>query len=409
MPLDHQLHRQCRGGGRGFQVGAGLGSRAIAYVIVIAARYTLISMPEDARMTMTQALDRGWVGRWQRHPTLDSENYAEFCEGLRMFAQIKTSGVARESAEKAVTSAKDRGLDLNRINDIRALFDPVPQIAVRSRMMRSLQEMTWRGLRDTVYANAEAYHAELNAYDNKGPGKVEWRSDFDAPDYAKHPIHIQPGGYYSDPLAGYWYYQGTHTFFIGANTQDEGHIGCAKAARAPADGKVNRVLDIACSVGQVTVALAERFPKAEVWGIDTAAPMVRFAHKRAVDLGVPVNFSQRNAETTAFPDGHFDMITSYILFHEVENSRIQTILNEMYRVLRPGGTFTIFDFPYDMKVLPPFMRYFFEIDGKDNGEPYALDFVTMDFTGALQRAGFQVEPGPNQIYEVRTIYCTKAA
>lgn len=357
---------------------------------------------------MTEVIDRGRVGRWERHPTVDCENYAEFCEGLRTFAQVKTRGVAMVAAEAAVGQAVKDGRDLTRVNDIRAVFDPVPQLAVRNRMMRTLQEMTWRGLR-AGYADTARYLAELDAYDKKGPGKVEWDPTFQAPAYAKQPIHIQPGGYGGDPIAGYWYYQGTHTFFIGANTQDEGHLGCAQAARTPADGKVKRILDIACSVGQLTVGLAERLPNAEVWGIDTAAPMVRFAHKRAVDLNVPVNFSQRDAETTGFPDSHFDMITSYILFHEVENSRIQSILNEMYRVLRPGGTFSIFDFPYDVKQLPPFMRYFFDLDGKDNCEPYALDFVTMDFTGALRKAGFQVEAGPNQIYEVRTIFCTKPA
>jgi len=135
--------------------------------------------------------------------------------------------------------------------------------------------------------------------------------------------------------------------------------------------------------------------------------MVRYAHKRAVDLGIPVHFSQRNAEDTKFPDGHFDMITSYILFHEVQNDRIEVILREVFRQLRPGGTFSIFDFPYDVKAMPPMMQYFFTIDRVDNCEPYAIEFVTMDFTGLLKRVGFQVETGPNQIYEVRTIYCTK--
>ncbi|MDX2223064.1 MAG: class I SAM-dependent methyltransferase [Rhodospirillaceae bacterium] len=358
---------------------------------------------------MTQLADRGWIGRWERTPTLASESYLDFCEGIRKYAQEGTRAPAMAAAARATEQAKAKGLDLARVNDIRALFDPVPQIAVRNRMMRTLQEMTWRGLRDEFYSEKDKYAAELDAYDQKGPGKVEWNPDFRAPDYAKQPIHIQPGGYDGDPIAGYWYYQGTHSFFIGKNTQDEGHLGCANAARPPADGQVKRILDIGCSVGQITVGLKERFPNAEVWGIDTSAPMVRYAHKRAVDLNVDLNFSQRNAEATGWPDGHFDMITSYILFHEVRNDRIPVILKEVFRLLRPGGTFSIFDFPYDVKALPPFMRYFFDIDGKDNCEPYAMDFVTMDFTGTLKRTGFAVEPGPNQIYEVRTIYCTKAA
>jgi ubiquinone/menaquinone biosynthesis C-methylase UbiE len=358
---------------------------------------------------MVQVADRGWVGRWERQPTLDTENYSEFCEGIRKYAQNGTRGAAMAAANKAMESAKTKGVDLNRINDIRGVFDPVPQIAVRNRMMRTLQEMTWRGLRQEYYSEAQKYLDELAAYDKLGPGTVEYSADFDAPDYAKQPIHIQPGGYFSDPLAGYWYYDGSHSFFTGMNTQDEGHLGCAKTAKVPQDGKVKRILDIGVSVGQLTVGMKERFPDAEVWGIDTSAPMVRYAHKRAVDLKVAVNFSQRNAEDTKFPDAHFDMITSYILFHEVQNDRIELILREVYRQLRPGGTFSIFDFPYDMKQFPPFMQYFFYIDRTDNCEPYAMEFVTMEFTSLLKRVGFQVEEGPRQIYEVRTIYCTKPA
>ncbi|MBL8644188.1 MAG: class I SAM-dependent methyltransferase [Rhodospirillaceae bacterium] len=358
---------------------------------------------------MAQIADRGWIGRWERQPTLDSESYSDFCEGIRKFAQEGTRGPAMAAASKAAEAAKAKGVDLTRINDIRSVFDPVPQLAVRNRMMRTLQEMTWRGLRNAYYADAQKYLDELNAYDKKGPGTVEWSADFNAPAYAQQPIHIQPGGYYADPLAGYWYYDGSHSFFIGKNTQDEGHLSCANSAKIPADGKVKRIMDIGVSVGQLTVGLKERFPDAEVWGIDTSAPMVRYAHKRAVDLGVAVNFSQRNAEDTKFPDAHFDMITSYILFHEVQNDRIETILREVYRQLRPGGTFSIFDFPYDVKQMPPFMQYIFTLDRVDNCEPYAMEFVTMDFTRLLKRVGFQVETGPDQIYAVKTIYCTKPA
>jgi ubiquinone/menaquinone biosynthesis C-methylase UbiE len=358
-------------------------------------------------LTMVQLAERGWIGRWEREPTLNAENYLEFCEGMRTYAQVHTRAPAMAAADMAMASAAAKGRDMSRINDIRSVFDPVPQIAVRNRMMRTLQEMTWRGLREQYYAEPQKFLDELAAYDKKGPGTVDYSADFEAPDYVKQPIHIQPGGYWSDPLAGYWYYGGTQSFFIGKNTQDEGHLGCANVALMPKDGNVKRILDIGVSVGQLTVGMKERFPKAEVWGIDTSAAMVRYAHKRAVDLNVDVNFSQRNAEDTNFPDGHFDMITSYILFHEVQNDRIENILREVYRQLRPGGTFSIFDFPYDMKSFTPFMRYFYELDKTDNGEPYAFDFVTMEFTALLKRVGFAVAEGPSQIYVVRTIYCTK--
>ena len=133
------------------------------------------------------------------------------------------------------------------------------------------------------------------------------------------------------------------------NTQDEAHITISKANEIPKDGKVERILDIGCSIGQSAVALKERFPDAEVWGIDVGAPMVRFAHKRAVDLGQEVHFAQRLAEDTKFPDGHFDVVNAFILFHEVPLEAQAEILKEVFRVLRPGGIFNVFDFPHNLE------------------------------------------------------------
>ena len=84
---------------------------------------------------------------------------------------------------------------------------------------------------------------------------------------------------------------------------------------APADGRVKRILDMGCGIGQLTVGLKKQHPDAEVWGIDHSAPMVRYAHRRAVDLGVDVHFRQALAHRTGFADGSVDLVTAYILFH----------------------------------------------------------------------------------------------
>jgi len=94
----------------------------------------------------------------------------------------------------------------------------------------------------------------------------------------------------------------------------------------------------------LTVALKERFPDAEVWGIDAGAPMLRYGHMRAVRLGVGVNFSQRMAEDTQFPDNHFDLVTSYLLHHEVPADVTLKIIAEVQRVTRPGGVYYPLDF-----------------------------------------------------------------
>ena len=85
----------------------------------------------------------------------------------------------------------------------------------------------------------------------------------------------------------------------------------------PENKKVMRILDTGTGIGQYATSIKRRFPDAEVWGIDIGAPMLRYAHMRAVDMGVPVNFRQALSEKTGFPDNHFDLVISHLLHHEV--------------------------------------------------------------------------------------------
>ena len=55
-----------------------------------------------------------------------------------------------------------------------------------------------------------------SAAEKKGPGTLELKPAMHIPDYAKHEIHILPGGYVGDPLAGYIYHYGTNNFHMGA-------------------------------------------------------------------------------------------------------------------------------------------------------------------------------------------------
>ena len=354
---------------------------------------------------------RGTVGRLERVPKLDLENYQEFCEGIRKYVFGPLNAPAMVEVEKVLGDAATIGdKDLTDIEDLRAIFDPLPIIKSRNRLMRSVQEMTWRSLTDEYYGDAGKYAAELADYDKRGPGTVEYDPDWEPPAYTRHPIHIMPGGYTEAELGGYVFHHGTNTFYEGMNAQDETHITLVQANEIPKDGKVDRILDIGCSIGQCSVALKERFPDAEVWGIDVGAPMVRFAHKRAVDLGQDIHFAQRLAEDTKFPDGHFDVVNAFILFHEVSLEAQANILKEVFRVLRPGGIFNIFDFPHNMKGnYPPFIRYFIEVDSKDNCEPFSVDFTMCDFQKNLQDVGFKTWAGEDQVMVVKTVRAEKPA
>ena len=151
-----------------------------------------------------------------------------------------------------------------------------------------------------------------------------------------------------------------------------------------------RILDAGCGIGRLTVALKERFPDAEVWGIDVGGPLLRYAHMRANDLGIDVNFSQRKAEETGFPDGYFDIVTSIIVNHEVPSKHNREIIAESYRLTRKGGYYYPIDFRTYGDKGPAYGQYRRWWDHRWNEEPWSPEFVSFDFAGEIEKAGFTI-------------------
>lgn len=353
------------------------------------------------------AADRGKRGRLPRLTSLADESYQEFAEGLRNW---NLHGYFRQAvAPKAVMACKAAGMaDVVPLTDgpkVAEVIDKIPAAQVAKRLMRSQQQMTWRNIRDSFYKRKDELLAELDRAEKTHPERLKLKKGMNIPDWAAHEIHLQPGGYVDDPLGGYVYHYGTKVFFQGINDQDDLHEKCAALMAPPKDGKVKRILDIGCSIGQFATAMKARFPDAEVHAIDVGEPMVRYAHKRALDMGLDVTFHQGLIEAAGFPDDYFDMVTSFIVFHEMPPEISKQIFQEVRRMLRPGGTFGIVDFP-SMPMAPPLSAYFVDFDHRDNGEPFTVPFMMSDFPGSLQRAGFTIESGPPTFAFLETRVCT---
>ena len=112
------------------------------------------------------------------------------------------------------------------MEQLRQLVDSEPAFNLAQRAWLANQQITWKTLRDHFHAHSDVYLSEMEAADNTGPGKLELSPTMNIPDYARHEIHIQPGGYVGDPYAGHIYHYGTNSFYIsviGHNEQDQIH------------------------------------------------------------------------------------------------------------------------------------------------------------------------------------------
>jgi ubiquinone/menaquinone biosynthesis C-methylase UbiE len=122
------------------------------------------------------------------------------------------------------------------------------------------------------------------------------------------------------------------------------------ARRAVAMKSAGQAADIGCGPGLLVVELARRAPGLHVTGVDLSDEMLAQGQVHAARAGVGdrVSFRQGDAGQIPFPAGSLDLVVSTLSLHHWRDP--VAVLNEVARVLRPGGAFLIFDLRRDLAV-----------------------------------------------------------
>lgn len=360
-------------------------------------------------MTLSNTLlRRGLNGNTPALPSRADESFVDFICDARSAMVLKKKTTFSDRGNALAKSAGVRiNHDADSVNQVREVIARDPEVATFFRLKRTFQEVYKDRQIASLNTQREDWLNALTDAEQQGPGSVTYDPDFPMPDYAKVEIHIQRRGYGGDDLAGLFYDTGTQVFFGGMNAADAYHAQLAAGTDLPKDGKVDRIVEIGCSVGQLACELKKRHPDAEVWATDISAPMVRYGHWRAIQQNVEVHFAQMASEALDFPDNHVDLIVAHILFHEIPAPVIDRTLAEAFRVLRPGGTFVLMDFATqeasdetkqregDLGYGGGYGGVYGLMDAADNGEPYSPGLVTMNVEQHIADAGFVMRPIEN--------------
>ncbi|MBC8264593.1 MAG: class I SAM-dependent methyltransferase [Anaerolineales bacterium] len=106
--------------------------------------------------------------------------------------------------------------------------------------------------------------------------------------------------------------------------------------------------DLGCGPGQLVIELARRSPGLHVTGIDLSEEMIARGQDNARRAGVAdrVSFRRGDAQQIPFPDASLDLVVSTLSLHHWSDP--VAALDEIARVLRPGGSFLVFDLRRDM-------------------------------------------------------------
>lgn len=102
------------------------------------------------------------------------------------------------------------------------------------------------------------------------------------------------------------------------------------------------VLEVGCGTGSLSIVAAQQVGSAgAVYGIDPAPKMIEIAERKAVKKGLQVNFRVGVIEDLPYADNSFDVVLSSLMMHHLPDHLKSIGLQEIHRVLKPGGRLAI--------------------------------------------------------------------
>lgn len=104
----------------------------------------------------------------------------------------------------------------------------------------------------------------------------------------------------------------------------------------------SKILDVATGTGDLAIMLSQT-NATEIIGADISEGMLKVGRKKVENKGLSdrITLIQADSENLPFEDNYFDVITVAYGIRNFEN--LEKGLSEMFRVLKPNGTFVILE------------------------------------------------------------------
>lgn len=177
----------------------------------------------------------------------------------------------------------------------------------------------------------------------------------------------------------------------------------------PAQHPMTAIVDLGCGVGLSSFRMRDRYPDAQITGLDLSAyflavAMYRDAERHATQTAetaevVPtppthatatqsnaIHWIHAAAEATTLDDQCCDLVTLFLVCHELPSDASCEIFREARRLLRPGGHLAIMDMNPQSEIYGKMPPYVFTL--LKSTEPYLDSYFNLDIEQALIEAGF---------------------
>lgn len=333
-------------------------------------------------------------------PTHDERARQQFVSTLRKHAIVDLRNMVKRDWDGRIAPALEaRGEPAEGWRGIERVMEKEDSFRFYSAVRYNAQEMSFLSVQSTVERALPGMIEVAKDAERRNPagGSLRIPASFEVPRYvAALDVHLIPGSfnaeYTHDDVAqgavvafGSKVFAGQHPFRKkpGAVAESVGNwLRLAQPGFAP-----RRILDLGTTSGKNLFPYATLFPDAELHGVDVGAPGLRFGHAQAEAAGLPVHFSQQNAESLDFPDGHFDLIVSSFFFHEIPLKSTRQVLRECQRLLAPGGMMVHMELPNEAAV-SDYENFFWNWDTAYNSEPFYTNYRAQDPRALAAEAGF---------------------
>lgn len=218
------------------------------------------------------------------------------------------------------------------------------------------------------------------------------------PRYYLQNFHYQTDGWLSERSARVYDTQ-VEVLFTGAADAMRRH-GLVPIAEAMAgrDQRAMRMADLACGTGRFARAVKENYPRLHMSCVDLS-PFYLEEARRQLEGFSRVDFVRANVESLPFEDGSLDIASSVYLFHELPPKVRRTAIDEIARVLKPGGTFVLVD-SIQLGDRPE-LNALLELFPMGFHEPYYMSYAQEDLGALFGAAGLEIG-------QTRLAFLTKA-
>lgn len=221
----------------------------------------------------------------------------------------------------------------------------------------------------------------------QGPTQIEQRLDAVPAYFDGVEFHRTTGGWDGHEYQGFIHSELVHRHYVALTYPGDIYAQRRQVLAELPRQDFKRIFEMGTSTGQYTRGLQQTYPDAQITGCDLSLRALEQAQRVANENGWTWRLLRVPAEDTGLPSGSFDLVTSYILLHEIPGDIVKKCFAEAFRLLEPGGWMLMSDVTA-FQVMDRRTEWWVNWEAINGGEPHWRSSASLDLAQVARDVGF---------------------